>query len=210
MKLTTFFLIVCISAIKAQITNPTHQGSLANGSPNGGASLYHPQSVFVAGNYAYITSMESAASKGALEIVDITNPNQPVHKSKLTVGYLSGSLKSVPQCVFVVGNLAYIAGWSTFEIIDISDPINPIHKSTLNNGENGAIINRSSSISVAGNYAYVTSYGSNAFEIINVSDPLNPIHAGKVIDGEAGASLNLPISVAVYGNSAYIESVYKL
>ena len=56
------------------IVNPVHKGSITNGA--GGALLSTPRSVFVAGNHAYVASSAS----NALEIVDVSNPANPVHK----------------------------------------------------------------------------------------------------------------------------------
>ena len=62
------------------------------------------------------------------------------------------------------------------------------------------------SVSVSGNYAYVTSFYSNALEIIDISNPENPKHASSLSHGEGGALLQGPIAIQILGNYAYIAS----
>ncbi len=108
--------------------NPIHKGNLVNG---GGALLLNPRGVYVSGNYAYVAS----AGSNALEIVDITNPATPVHKSSISNG-VGGALLSNPQSVFVAGNHAYVAsyGSNALEIVDVTDPAAPVHKGSIQNG----------------------------------------------------------------------------
>ena len=61
-------------------SSPVHKGSIINGV--GGAQLSFPYSVYVSGNYAYVTSSNS----NALEIVDITDPFRLTYRPQ----YLSG------------------------------------------------------------------------------------------------------------------------
>ncbi|MDD1415726.1 DUF4347 domain-containing protein, partial [Dolichospermum sp. ST_con] len=65
--------------------------------------LSYANAVTVVGNYAY-------AVGDRLEIIDISNPAQPVVK---------GSYKVGGQSVQVVGNYAYVAGGSGLQVIDI-------------------------------------------------------------------------------------------
>jgi len=183
--------------------NPTHEGSLADG---GGSApfLNTAIDVHIAGKYAYITSYMS----NALEIVDISDPANPSHKGSLldTVG---GALLNGPQNVFVSGNYAYVTSGTSnaLEIVDISDPANPTHKGSIvdGGGFSAPYLNNPNAVFVSGNYAYISSYGSNALEIVDVSDPANPTHKGY-IDNTGGALLSSPTSVFVSGNHAYITS----
>ena len=201
------------------LRNISHEGSIANG--NGGASIFWPLSVFVRGDYAYITSQIT----DVLEIVNISNPASPTHIGKIYNGRASGkdssnneytsSGKDIngaalddPYSVFVQGDYAYIASYNSnaLEIVDISTPSNPRHAGKIINGAGGAELSRPQSVFVQGNYAYVASSTSNALEIIDISDPANPIHTGKITNGTGGAALNQPISVFVKGNYAYVAS----
>ncbi len=198
------------------VSNPaavTHKGSLLDGT--GGALLYGPQSVYVSGNYAYLTNFSSvvpALEMGELEIVDVTNPNVPVHKGSLKNG-TGGALLSYPSSVFVSGNYAYLVnaingsgGGAALEIVDVSNPATPIHAGSLTDGTGGALLSYAYSVYVSGKYAYVASGGSNALEIVDVSTPGAPAHAASLTNGTGGAVLGFPYSVYISGNYAYVTS----
>ena len=144
---------------------PMHQGSLTNGT--GGALLSSPSYVFVSGNYAYVTS--TGGSGNALEIVNVDNPDAPVHQGSLTNGTGGASLSS-PQSVFVSGNYAYVASSTSnaLEIVDVSNPAAPVHKAKLTSGTGGALLSNPQSVFVSGNYAYVASSGSDALEVVHI------------------------------------------
>ncbi len=71
-------------------TSPVVKSTSVTGA--GGAQINAPASVFVSGNYAYIASIQS----NALEIVDVSNPSQPVHKGSLQNGS-GGALLHFPS-----------------------------------------------------------------------------------------------------------------
>ena len=218
-------------------SSPTHEGKIYSGRLSGkdsesneyttagtdtnGAALDNPYSVFVQGNYAYIASYNS----NALEIVNISDPENPTHAGKI-INEAGGAALHNPQSVFVQGNYAYVtsAGSGALEILNISDPENLTHEGKIYNGRasgkdnngneyttagtdtNGAALDNPTSVFVQGNYAYIASYNSNTLEIVNISDPENPTHAGKIINEAGGAALHNPQSVFVQGNYAYIAS----
>jgi hypothetical protein len=80
----------------------------------------------------------------------------------------------------------------------------PVHKGSIADGAGGALLSGPLGVFVSGNYAFVTSSGSNALEIIDVSNPAAPVHKGSITDGTGGALLNLPTSIYVSGNYAYV------
>ncbi|MEJ0056006.1 MAG: hypothetical protein WDN75_10310 [Bacteroidota bacterium] len=81
MKKIVLLISIVLSLISfysgAQTPNPVHAASITHGT--GGAVMDGPNSVYVSGNYAYLTGYNS----NSLEIVDITNPSAPVHKAQL-------------------------------------------------------------------------------------------------------------------------------
>jgi hypothetical protein len=184
-------------------SSPVHFGSLAHGA--GGALLEEPVSVFVAGSHAYVASFGS----DALEIVDVANPAAPFHKGNLTNG-TGGALLDAPRSVYVAGDLAYVvsdaSGSSALEIVDISDPTLPIHKGSLAEGEGGAKLFESVSVSVSGNYAYIAALGHSALEIVDVANPASPFHKASLRDDSFGALLCGPTSVYVSGSYVYLTS----
>ncbi len=160
-----------------------------------GAQLNRPNSVFVLGNYAYVVSTDG----NSFEIIDITNPATPVHKSFLVHNNDTIQLFS-PKSVFVVGNYAYVVSASNnLQIIDISNPLAPVMKGTIDTPLNFA---NPVSIVVSGNYAYVAVRGSLTMNIIDISNPDSPVQKSSFFDG----ALSLPASVFVSGNYAYLVS----
>jgi len=181
---------------------PLKRGSITDGT--GGASLSYPVSVFVSGNYAYVADAGSGRL-GALEIIDVSNPDAPVHKGSLVDGTGGASLNS-PSSVFISGNYAYVTdeGNGALEIVDISNPAAPVHKGGLANGVGGAKLVAPSAIFVSGNYAYVADGGSDALEIVDVSNPAAPVHKGSLVNGSGGAMIGYSNSIFVNGNYAYL------
>ena len=158
---------------------------------------------FIKGNYLYVVNLV-----GTLEIIDISNPEQPVSVGNLSNG-VGGALLSSVYGIYVSGSYAYIGdyGNNALEIVDISDPSNPSHVSSLNNSVGGALLGGVSSVFVSGKYAYLGSYTSNALEIVDISDPSNPTHAGSLSNGVGGALLDSPrTAIYVQGKYVYIGS----
>ena len=200
----TNFLSGATVMLTPENVHPFHKGSIAD-SGSFPPLLNNSYSIFVSGNYAYVAS----AGSNALEIVDVSNPANPVHKGSIQDG-TGGAFLNNPYGVFVSGNYAYVtsAGSNALEIIDVTDPANPIHKSSIVDG-GGFVpcLSLPSSVYVSGNYAYVASLGSNALEIVNVTDPSSPVHVGRLDDGGGIAPfLYDPRSVYVSGNYAYVAS----
>ena len=183
---------------------PTHKAFLQNGT--GGALMNYPTSVFVSGNYAYVTGRNT----NSLEIVNVTNKAAPVHNGVIVNG-TGGALLAGAQRVVVSGNYAYVAssGSNALEIVDISDPSNPIHAGSITDGQGGAVIYNPQAVAVQGNYAYVGSGSGttkNGLEIVNISDPTHPVHAATLPEGQDGAKIHIPNGIFVAGNFAYIAN----
>jgi hypothetical protein len=184
--------------------------------------------IAISGNYAYVVG-------DTLEIIDISNPDQPVYRSNYNIYYGTD--------ISIVGNYAYVTGDYHLKILDISNPTTPILKST------SYTYGGSESVEVVGNYAYVAVSGSRhpynlGLIILDISDPNTPIWQGLYqpprdvynveIDGNyaylsTSSSLDiLDISnptaptligsysygwtgnVEIVGNYAYISSYYLL
>jgi hypothetical protein len=140
--------------------------------------LSYARAVTVVGNYAY-------AVGDRLEIIDISNPSNPIFKGSYKI---SGGASGVQ----VVGNYAYVAnGDSGLQIIDISNPTTPTLKGNYNTS-GGA-----SGVQVVGNYAYVAD-GSSGLQIIDISNPTTP-----TLKGNYNTSGNA-LDVQVVGNYAYV------
>jgi PKD repeat protein/sugar lactone lactonase YvrE len=183
--------------------NPVHKGSIIDGT--GGALLKYPQKAFVSGNYAYVIVIDpSVPANNGLEIVDVTDPANPVHKGSI----MNAALMFSPTDIYVSGNYAYVVSQSnTLEIVDVSNPALPSHKGSLNTAFDGSFLNSPSGVYVSGNYAYVANSGANTLEIMDVSNPASPSNKGSLSDGMGGgALLDIPAKVYVSNNLAYVTS----
>ena len=124
---------------------------------------------------------------GSLEILDISDPSNPVKRSKL---HLSSSLVVT---IVTSGNLAYIAnGAAGLKVVDFSDAYNPVEIGSCDTFQSGA-----RSIDISGNYAYVTDY-HQGLRVIDISIPTSPTEI---------AFLPLPYlsrEIKVFGDYAYV------
>jgi hypothetical protein len=171
---------------------PKHFGSLTDG--DGGADLFQPMSVYVLGNYAYVTT-----HRNALEIIDISNPAMPIHKGRFT-----SSLLSFPLSVTVQDNYAYITSWSnnTLEIVDVTNPDLPVHKGNLTD-IGGYHLYGASAVTVLNEYAYVAG-GGGTFDIVDVSDPAKPKFTSRTAHGLNGITLDRPLSIFLSQGNVYL------
>ncbi|MCE9585013.1 DUF5011 domain-containing protein [Candidatus Nomurabacteria bacterium] len=160
-----------------------------------GTKLNQPKSVFVSGNYAYVVS----ESSNSLEIIDISSPENPKHRSSISHG-ANGLALSSPKSVFVSDDYAYVVSYSNnLNIFDVSDPISPTLVGTISNGDGNAGLDKPIYVLVVDDYAYVVSFGGHNVEIIDVSSPSSPSHISSVPFG-------LPITttaLAVVGDYLY-------
>ena len=137
--------------------------------------LSYANAVTAVGNYAY-------AVGDRLEIIDISNPAEPVVKGSYKISYGRG--------VQVVGNYAYVADYRDLQIIDISNPTTPTLKGSYYTSGDAL------GVQVVGNYAYVAT--SDRLQIIDISNPTTPTLKGSYYtSGNASG-------VQVVGNYAYV------
>jgi hypothetical protein len=134
--------------------------------------------VAVSGTKAYVAGL------GGLQIIDVSNPANPVRLGYCTSGY--------GQAVTVSGTVAYVAADSAgLQIIDVSNAANPVRLGTC------ATSGRARGVAVVGTLAYVAA-GTAGLEIIDVSNPTNPVRLGG--NDTSGRAMG----VAVAGNRIYL------
>jgi hypothetical protein len=164
------------SVFRADTLN-TYQGVFAPTLVGEWDFLSYAKAVTIVGNYAY-------AVGDRLEIIDISNPANPIFKASYDI---SGG-----QDVQIVGNYAYVAdGDSGLQIIDISNPLTPTLKGNYDTSGTAR------DVQVVGNYAYVADDYSG-LQIIDISNPLTP-----TLKGNYDTSGNA-YDVQVVGNYAYV------
>lgn len=135
--------------------------------------------VDVAGNIAYF-------GNGAyLEIVDFSNPAQPVELSKIILTATVSGIK-------ISATYAYIANARAgLRIIDVSNPSNPVEVAYCNSP------GQASGLEISGTNVYLAD-GDRGLRIIDISNPFQPKEIGSYdTNGQASR-------VAVSGNFAYI------
>lgn len=148
----------------------------------------------VSGNYAYAGNNGTA---GQLQVIDITNPSNPILIASSTLPGVSGA-GAVGNAIFYVNSKVYIATKNAsgpeFHIYNVTIPSAPVH---LGSRELGNDIN---DIFVSGNYAYLANTHSNEIRTWDVSDPANITEVSSYDPaGAAGGK-----SVYVLNNRAYL------
>lgn len=159
-----------------------------------------PTSIFVSGNYAYITCLTGTAT---LVIVNISNPASPTQ-----VGSYTPSGTADGASIFVSGTTAYFgrkanSGSAEFSILNVSNPASPTLIGSY--GPNTSILG----VYVSGNYAYLAaSNTSNGLIVLNITTPSSPTVAklfklpnslgGAAITGMINNDLLLGSGTALY------------
>ncbi len=141
-------------------------------------------SIAVKENFAYL-----ASGKQGLQIVDISDPKNPVRKGS---GETSGEAKDI----VIDEDRAYIAdGPSGLKIFDIANPSSPELIGSLDTG------GFAGGVAVRGQVVYVAD-GESGLQIININDPRAP---------KLTATLDTPGNaekVTIYGNYAILADGY--
>ena len=173
---------------------PTLAGTYGFSSPT------YPLDVFVAGNNAYM-GMSVGGVNGMVEIVNITDPENPTVTGNITNG-AGGALLSYPRDVFVAGDYAYVASQydNALEIVNVTDPAHPTHAGSITKYEGVLLLENPEGVFVAGTYAYVASTGSDSLAIIDISVPAVPVHVASITSPELEGAR----SVFVDGDYAYV------
>ena len=150
--------------------------------------LFRPESVAIAGHYAYVVSMYSQH----LVIFDISNPTNIVPR-----GYTSTNL-DYPGWVTVVGRYAYVTSSNNYglSIFDVSNPDDIVAR-----GHTTTNLDGPRQVAVTGRYAYVVSVSNDTLAVFDVSNPDAPVALGST-----STNLNRPQSLALSGQYAYVVS----
>ncbi len=141
----------------------------------------------VQGNFAYIAGGDNAG----VSVVDISNPGTPVLRQTFTTGvptdakgmYISG------KYLFV----AYGGATDSVYVYNVSDPDNIDIVSDF-----GAFAGDVISVSVQGNFAYITEAGNDDLHIYDITGITNPVSTGTVALGVLD-----PTALAVKESYAY-------
>ena len=127
--------------------------------------------VQVKGNYAYLAVRYYDMECNILEVIDVSSPSSP-----FLAGKYSNTVNYNAIGVFVKGSYVYLAMDFALKILDITDPTAPVLVGKA------WVSGESVDVYVSGNYAYVSSYISDAqyfgfLDIIDITDPASPVTA---------------------------------
>ena len=165
--------------------NPTSAGQLRD---DNSTLLAGPNGIGIftigAGTYAAVTSW----GENGLQIVDISDPNNPTGVGQLRDDNSTLLLDPRDVDVFAIGSKIYAAVTSSFEnglqLVDVTDPASPRPAGSLNDTSE-LILNAAGGVDtfVMGQktYAAVTSQ-SDGLQLVDVTDPDNLTTAGKLQD----------------------------
>jgi len=122
----------------------------------------------VLGSYGYV------AAGSFLQILDLSNPSQPVEAGRISLPGRCGSID-------VVGNRAYVTvstdnwtGWLT--VIDVANAIAPVELGSL------YLLDSPGAPQVVGDFAYLRlgdSFGGDGLVVLNVRDPSQMVEVGR-------------------------------
>jgi hypothetical protein len=141
----------------------------------GSNALHHACSVYVSGNYAYVT----AAYSDDLTIIDISNPANP-----RIVSVLNDRSNDIhfDVDVAVQNNYAYVVDQisnGTLTVVDVSNPASPRIVGTVSSGP---ALNGAYRVRLDGAFAYVSASGNQTVAAVDIANPANPQIVGSLLD----------------------------
>ncbi len=170
----------------------------------------HDVVVFDSGNRTY--AIVAAWDDGAIQIMDITNPANPVPVSAAFDG--SGGFDALTgaseMAVFDSGDRTYVIVTAYYDdgvqIMDITNPANPVPVSAAFDGSGGFdALGGANDVVVfdSGNrtYAIVAAWDDGAIQIMDITNPANPVPVSAAFDGSVAlGALDGANGVEVFGS----------
>jgi hypothetical protein len=159
---------------------------------------FRTNGLYVNDDYCFLAKRPSVHGDSYVEIIDVSDPANPIHSSNLELGI------SAPVLVFVEGDYLFMTvgggDIGTLNIADISDPFNPFLVGYCNTPHDIA------AIYVEGYYAYLATYSSfgSEFDIIDWTNPSAPYIIGSIPTGWDPSFAD----VCVCDNYAYVTLPY--
>lgn len=167
----------------SDIQNPVSVGTVNIPGEDGILS----SSIYVIGDYAYVTSNISSYVSG-LSIIDISNP--------ITASIIgSYPLQSNIHDVYVAGSYAYLADANGLKIIDVSTPANPQLTGSV------SLSWISGAVTVINDLAYV-GVMFNGVEVVDISNPNAPVQVGS----SSVQTNDFPTDIYEYDGKIYLTS----
>lgn len=121
-----------------------------------------PVAVAAEGDYAYV-----AAAWGGLQVVRISNPQQPERIGGTTAWYVSS--------VSISGTLGYVTGGTYLRVLNLADPTVP-RQLSYHAYQTGSVVETAQDVALRGGYAYVAASGG--IHAMNVGNSSYAVEAG--------------------------------
>ncbi|MCP4111095.1 MAG: hypothetical protein GY749_37145 [Desulfobacteraceae bacterium] len=142
--------------------------------------------VKVSGSIAYVAHREG------LQVVNVSDPNNPSIISSVDIPYCSG--------IEVSDNITYMLSHDGgFHIVDVSDPTNPTIIGNVDRQTQMSSYGLSRPVTLSGTTIYIADY-ENGLQVIDVSDPTNPIFISSV------ETIKHAYDVKISGTIAYVAA----
>ena len=183
------------------VSNPSSPYLVTSITDGANYTLYHPSDVTTmtldSSTFAIVISSPSFGGSDSIQIIDITDPVNPIAASTIVEGNDNYTqLHNSNYITAVTINSSTFAlvttvrsGDDGIQIIDITDPYNPIAASAITNSEIGlgGHIRLSGIITVTiGSSIFALAAGDGTVQIIDITDPYNPDPVSIITHGDDG------------------------
>ena len=183
------------------VSNPSSPYLVTSITDGANYTLYHPSDVVTmtldSSTFAIVISAPSFGGSDSIQIIDITDPVNPIAASTIVEGNDNYTqLHNLNYITAVTINSSTFAlvttirsGDDGIQIIDITDPYNPIAASAITNSEIGlgGHIRLSGIITVTiGSSIFALAAGDGTVQIIDITDPYNPDPVSIITHGDDG------------------------
>ena len=141
--------------------------------------------------YALVSSL----ANDAVQVIDITDPSNPLPVTALFDGQAGFVLVDVSDIAITAvegKTYALVASFGTgsIQIVDITDPSNPLPVTAILDGQDGFVLGGPSDIAILTTpdktYALVANLLSSSIQIVDITDPSNPLPTASISDEQGG------------------------
>jgi len=183
------------------ITNllaPVLGGRITSG---GATRLFGPTGVFIKDDYAYVTPLVDAGNGSALEIIDVSDKQNPAHE--MAIVWAASQLGGI----WIDGNYAYVTDtvgdW--LYVVDITDPTAAVEVGSIQDGGLDSMADPRGCYA-KGNWCYVcVNNDGGGLSIIDVTQKNNPTQSGFIADGDPGpVQMQGSLDVRTSGNFSFV------
>jgi hypothetical protein len=147
-----------------------------------------PYTMVVSGNFAYLARSNTAG----IQVVDISDPKNPVLRSTLTAGVPAYSYDA-----YVSGKYLYVSYGGSADGVYIYNIENPDNVTIV--GNTAPFTGDARGVAVSGKFLYVAEMGTDSLHVFDVANPASPVFKGAIDFGTID-----PTDVVIKGNYAYV------